>query len=272
MMTTILGHMCQPFDVDGERFSWREAGSGALVILLHGLGGSRLSWQSQLTGLPHHRVAAWDMPGYGASPPPAEVTFRSLASDVVDFIDTLGEQRAHVVGISFGGMIAQYVAAWHPEVVRSLTLLSTSPAFGLDGTDAAGWQAARLAPLEAGLRPTDFAEQVLRGIAGPYITDEAFEEQRIAMARVPAAGLRRSIACLVTHDSRALLADITAPTLCLVGELDEETPPQYAQYLAAHIGGARLEIIPAAGHLLNAEAPDAVNRLIVTFIDDVEAP
>lgn len=265
--------MHEPRDCDEQPIAYRTAGDGELVVLLHGLGGSRLSWEPQLRGLSAHwRLAAWDMPGYGRSAPlpVAAVRFPHLADAAADWIHHLGgspDAAAHVVGISMGGMIAQYLAALHPQAVRSLTLLSTSPAFGLDGTQPDEWRAARLAPLDAGLQPADFSERVLRGIAGPHISPAAFAEQQEAMARIDADALRRSIDCLVTHDSRALLARITAPTLCLVGELDDETPPSYSQYLADHIAGARLEMIADAGHLLNAEAPDAVNTAIHRHLD-----
>ena len=115
-------------DVDGARFAWRECGDGSIVALFHGLGGSRISWEPQLHGLSDRwRVAAWDLPGYGNSAPlPDEpYTFHALASAAAGWITELGAQKVHVVGISMGGMIAQYLAAWHPDRVRSLTLLST---------------------------------------------------------------------------------------------------------------------------------------------------
>jgi 3-oxoadipate enol-lactonase len=87
------------------------------------------------------------------------------------------------------------------------------------------------------------------------------------MARVPGAALRHSIDCLVTHDSRAILPTITAPTLCMVGELDEETPVTYAFTLADLIPHARLTVIPNAGHLLNVEAPEVVNQLLLEHME-----
>ncbi|HEY7627135.1 MAG TPA: alpha/beta fold hydrolase [Ilumatobacteraceae bacterium] len=256
--------MSPAVDVDGERLAWRERGSGPTLLLLHGLGGSRLSWEPQLDGLSaEHRVVAWDMPGYGASAPLAgQLTFLALADAVVDLLDSLGVLTAHVAGISFGGMIAQHAAARHPARLSTLALLSTSPKFGLDGTKPAEWRAARLAPLEAGLEPAEFADDVLAAIAGPNIAPEALAGQRAAMARISGAALRRSIDCLVTHDSTAVLPSISAPTLCMVGELDEETPIGYGFALADLIPGARLAVIPGAGHLLNVEAPDDVNRLL----------
>jgi 3-oxoadipate enol-lactonase len=253
-------------DVERNGWAWREAGDGPLVVLLHGLGGSRTSWDPQLLGLADaFRVVAWDLPGYGAATPLATepLTFAALADAVVAFVDELGadqvDGRAHLVGISFGGMIAQHTALAHPQRVASLALLATSPAFGLDGTTPEAWRAARLAPLDEGLEPVDIAPRVLAAIAGPHITTEQLAHQQAAMARVTGAALRRSIDVLVTHDTRARLHEITVPTLCLVGELDEETPPTYAYAIADRIPGAELAVVEGAGHLLNVEAPDTVN-------------
>jgi len=263
-------------DVQGARLAWREArpadGAGsdlAVVMLLHGLGGSRISWEPQLAELGRRVVvAAWDLPGYGASPPlDGPMTFRSLADAVVGFADELCADRVHVVGISFGGMIAQYVAAASPDRVASLTLLATSPKFGLDGTRPDQWRAARLAPLDAGQEPIDFADAVLGALAGPNISGEALAGQRAAMARITAGAMRRSIDCLITHDSRRMLQLVTAPTACLVGALDDETPVAYAQAIVDLVAGATLEVVPASGHLLNVEAPDLVNAAILRQIE-----
>jgi len=258
-------------DVRGNRFAWREAGhdEGTPLVLLHGLGGSRLSWEPQLDGLAdRRRVVAWDQPGYGeSSPHEGPLTFAGLADAVAAFADEIGAERIHLAGISFGGMIAQYATAAHPRRVATLTLLSTSPCFGLDGTSPEAWRAARLAPLDAGRQPADFAATVLASIAGPNITADALEGQRAAMARISGAALRRSIDCLVTHDSRAVLGSVTVPTLCLVGELDTETPVAYTEVLAGLVPGARIEVVTGAGHLLNVEAPAAVNALIDDHIE-----
>ncbi len=266
--------MPTPCDAQQDGFAWREAGDGELVVLFHGLGGSRISWEPQLSALSHaHRVVAWDMPGYGASAhlPDDPLTFPALAVAADRFIALLGHQRAHVVGISMGGMIAQYLAAWFPRRVRSLTLLASSPAFGLDGTEPADWQAARIAPLDQGHEPADFAERVLRSLAGPALDDETLAQQCAAMSRITSGALRRSIGCLVTHDTRPLLADIGAPTLVLVGDLDTETPCEYSEYLAQHLPSAHLEVVSGAGHLLNVEAPAVVDDLILQHLTRVEA-
>jgi pimeloyl-ACP methyl ester carboxylesterase len=256
-------------DVERDGLAWRERGTGEPVVLLHGLGGSRIAWEPQLAALGDRwRVVAWDMPGYGASASPdGPLSFGALADAVAQLIDLVAAERAHVVGLSFGGMVAQHAALRHPDRVASLALLSSSPAFGLDGTTAQDWRAARLAPLDAGRTPSDFADDVLRAIAGPHISPEALAGQRAAMERISADGLRAAIDCLVTHDTRADLPRIAAPALVLAGALDEETPVTYAQVLADGIPGARLEVIEGAGHLLSAEAPDAVNALLAEHLE-----
>ena len=110
-------------DVVAKGHSWREAGDpqAMTVVFLHGLGGSRLSWEPQLANLSQsYRCVAWDLPGYGhAAPLPcASVGFTDLAAAVVALLDELDVEQVHLVGISFGGMIAQYVAAWYPTRVR----------------------------------------------------------------------------------------------------------------------------------------------------------
>ena len=252
-------------DVDAVPTAWREVGSGRRVaVLLHGLGGSRIAWRPQLGPLSaHRRVVAWDGPGYGASDPIAAPTFDAYSDRAAALISEVSPSGpVDLVGMSFGGMIAQYTAHRFPALVRSLTLLCTSPAFGLDGTDPVEWRAARLAGLETFGSPAAAAPAILTSLAGPnaaHVVPEAVE----AMTRVPMDGLLASLATITTHDSRAMLPTITIPTLVLVGADDDETPQSYAQAIVDLMPNAHLVVIPAAGHLLNLEAPDVVNQAIL---------
>jgi 3-oxoadipate enol-lactonase len=255
-------------DREADGFAWRECGAGEPMLLLHGLGGSRTSWESQMNGLSHDcRLAAWDLPGYGASGPlDGPMTFHTLADAVIEWSEAMGVDRFHLVGISLGGMIAQYVAAAYPARVASLTLLATSPRFGLDGTQPDEWRAARLAPLDAGREPKHFAQEVLRSLADPSIPVRALASQVSAMSRISGAALRPVIDCLVTHDSQHLLGSIAAPTNVMVGERDQETPVAYSQALVDAIAGAQLHVIDGVGHLLNAEAPYEVNEVLRSLL------
>ena len=267
----MTGVPSETVDVDGP-LAWRERGDGPPVVFLHGLGGSRTSWEPQLEGLSDtFRCIAWDMPGYGASAPAEPLTFAAVADSVARLLDAAGAERAHLAGESFGGMHALHTALRHPDRVDRLVLAGTSPAFGLDGTDADAWRAARLAPLDAGLAPADIAEEVLTSIGGPALRDDLLAMRVAGFARIPAEGLRSAVECLPSHDLRDCLAEITAPALVVVGELDAETPPSYARALAEGLPEAELLVIEGVGHLAVSEAPQTFNRLARDFLGQPQA-
>jgi 3-oxoadipate enol-lactonase len=261
-----------PRDVDAAPVAWREAGAGPTVVFLHGLGMTRTGFDPQLAALADRfRCVAWDMPGYGASPlPDSPLSFGALAAAVDGLLDTLEVADAHLVGLSLGGMVALHATLEHPRRVRSLALLDTSPAFGLDGTQPDAWRRARLAPLDEGVTPAAMAEPVLRSIMAPGVADDVVAGGAASMGRISPDGLRAAVECLPTHDVRARLGEIHVPTLVIVGELDEETPPAYAQALADGIAGAELSVVPGAGHISNLEAPAAVNALLGSHLDTAE--
>jgi pimeloyl-ACP methyl ester carboxylesterase len=202
-------------DVDAAPVAWREAGSGPLVLFRGGLGMTRTGFDPQLAALSSgYRCVAWDMPGYGASPlPPQGLSFALLADAVATLIGTLGEPQAHLAGLSMGGQVALHAALRHPRLVRSLALLDSSPAFGLDGTEPEAWKRLRLDPLDAGETPASMAERVLRSVMAPGAGDGAVAAAVASMSRIPAEGLRAAVECLPTHDVRARLGEIAAPTL-----------------------------------------------------------
>jgi len=253
-------------DVD-KPLAWREQGTGDAVLFLHGLGGSRTSWQPQLEGLSKaFRCIAWDMPGYGASAPVTPLTFSIIANAVARLLDAAAVERAHLVGESFGGMHALHTALRHPDRVGHLVLANTSPAFGLDGTNPDAWKAARLAPLDAGLTPADIAEQVLTSVAGPSLDADTLAMRVAGFARIPTDGLRAAIECLPSHNILDRLAEIKSPALVIAGELDAETPVAYARALADGLPDAELVVLDGIGHLAVSEAPKTFNQLARAFL------
>ena len=264
-------------DYDRHPISWREAGSGQPVVFLHGLGGTRTAWDPQLRGLrDRFRCIAWDMPGYGASAPLAELTYPAIGDRLAGLLDTLGVAAADLVGLSFGGMHALHTAIRHPRRVRRLVLADTSPAFGLDGTTAEEWTAARLEPIERGRAPADIpadiAERALDAVCGSELDPAIRRELVDSFGRIPAAGFRAAVECLPDHDVRGHLSDITCPALVIVGEMDRETPVAYAEALAAGLPDSTLEVLEGVGHLSPSEAPERFNQLVGDFLARPLAP
>ena len=258
-------------DVDERPVAWREAGTGDVVLFLHGLGHSRIAWDRQLEDLSDRwRCVAWDLPGFGASEPLESLTFPAIASAAVSLLDRLGVDSAHLVGLSFGGQHALHVALEHPDRVRSLVLADTSPAFGLDGTTREEWIEQRLEPLRAGLTPTDIAESVMVGISGPGFSGPDFDLAVAAMKRLTSGAYEDAVRCLPDHDVRDALATIHVPALVVVGELAPSTPPTVARLLADGIRNANLVELPGIGHLTPNEAPQEFNRLVREFLDAQE--
>ncbi len=247
--------------------AWRECGDGPAVVFLHGLGGGRGAWGPQLSGLfDRFRCIAWDMPGYGGSDPAEPLTFAAIADRLVGLLDHLQLAKAHLVGLSFGGMHALHTAIAHPDRVDCLVLADTSPAFGMDGTDPDEWRRARLAPLADGLSLRDLAPLVLDAIAGrpiePGIRDELIE----AFGSISAAGFRAAVDCLPTNDVRLALPLVMHQALVIVGDLDTETPLSYAQVLAEGLPNAELVVMGGVGHLTPSEDPVVFNRLVGQFL------
>ena len=248
--------------------AWREQGAGRrAVVLLHGLGGNAGLWAPTLPALAGHRVLAWDMPGYGASPP-VEPGFPALADALGRMLDAAGVERADIVGHSIGGMVALEFALAAPERVRSLTLYASPPAFG--GRDPAfreRFLADRLAPLEAGRSLGEIAPAVVGRMLGDRPDPAAAPAAIAGMAAVPAAGYRAALATLVTFDRRADLGRLGMPCLVLVGEADPLAPSHVMQAMAKAIPGARMAVIAEAGHLAHLERPADFNAALTGFLD-----
>jgi pimeloyl-ACP methyl ester carboxylesterase len=211
------------------------------------------------------------MPGYGGSTGESSLTFEGITARLVEWLDHLALDTVDLVGLSFGGMHALHAALALPGRIRSLTLADTSPAFGLDGTDPARWQAERTAALTDGATPADLAGGVLDAIVATPLPADRRSELIEAFGRITAEGFRASVACLPSHDVRHRLAEIMAPTLVIVGELDRETPVAYSRLLHDGIPNSTLVILPEVGHLSPSEDPEAFNHQLSRHLDRVQA-
>jgi 3-oxoadipate enol-lactonase len=246
---------------------WREAGAGEPLLFLHGLGGTRGSWNPQLQQFSAtRRCIAWDMPGYGVSAGEESLTYERIADRVVELLDHLEVERADMVGLSFGGMHALHTALNHPSRVGRLVLADTSPAFGMNGTSPEEWKKARTGAMDAGETPATIAAPILDAIVATPLSPEVRSDLIAAFGRIPVDGFRAAVDCLPHNDVRDRLHLIEQQALVIVGELDEETPVEYAQVLHDGLPNSTMVVLPGVGHLSPSEDSAAFNQHAARFL------
>ncbi len=245
-------------------------GAGHTVLMLHGIGGGHLAFAPQVETLASsgYRAVAWDMPGYGHSAPVEPYNFKGLAARCIALIESLQCGQVTLVGHSMGGMVAQEVMARRPELVDKLVLCGTSPSFGKPEGD---WQrefiAQRTAPLDAGQTMADLAQVLVPQMTGPGALPEGLRLATHCMAQVNPATYRRALEALVTFDRRANLPNIHVPTLVVAGEFDRNAPPAVMQKMAQAIPGSTYLEMKGIGHLMNLEAPDEFDGMLLNFLN-----
>ncbi len=235
------------------------------VILLGSLGSDRSMWNPQIAALATvATVIPVDVRGHGGSPTPAgPYTISELGNDVTALLDTLGVLRPHVVGLSLGGAIAQWLAIHRPQRVATLTLLCTAAQFG----DPAKWTARAAAVRRDGL--SSIADSIVARWFTPELAQREPDVVRRALRmidRVTDEGYAACCEALAQWDSHPDLAFITAPTLIVAGEQDSATPPVVMSRLVTGIPGAKVEVLSPAAHVANIEQSEAVSRLLVDHI------
>ena len=258
-----------PKNIDQTPISWCEMGQGEPVIFLHAMVTSRTGWEPQMTALASDfRCIAWDMPGFGRSTPPADTAgFAEVLHSLVTFVTgTLGLERAHFVGLSVGGMILQHLAAQHPQLVISATMMDCSPKFGFGGGMTGDEFEAQMARQLDSTPLPQFCEGMIRAIVGPQTPEITIQAALGAMTRGTRQGLNYAVRLIARHDALDQLPLITCPVLVMAGANDGETPPAYAREIANRIPGANLSIIPNAGHIANLEAAQAVTVRLRVFL------
>ncbi|HEX6421989.1 MAG TPA: alpha/beta fold hydrolase [Acidimicrobiales bacterium] len=255
-------------EVGGLRITYERAGSGPPLVLLHGyVSDGETTWRHQLDGLSdEYTVVAWDAPGAGgSSDPPDDFAMADYADCLAAFIDRLGLGRPHVAGLSFGGALAIGLHRRHPEVPRSLALVSAYAGWvGSLPADVAE-QRLRQALVLADQPPEAFVDTLLPTMFSDGTPAETVEAFRAPMLAFHPAGFR-AMSRASAEDLRDGLDRIAVPTLLVYGDRDVRAPRAVAEGLHAAIPGSTLVLLPDVGHVCNVEAPDRFNETIRRFL------
>jgi 3-oxoadipate enol-lactonase len=253
--------------LDGVRIAYEVQGAGEPLLLVQGLGYGRSGWGPARALLAERfQALSYDSRGFGESDiAPGPYSIGQLAEDAVGVLDAAELERAHVVGISLGGMVAQELALSHPDRVRTLVLCSTTPggptAFPMpEQTVALMGSAPQLDPDVAQRR---FVDNALAPDAPVALVDEIVAYRQ---AHPPdPAGWYALAGAGAAHDAAARLGEISVPTLVVHGTADNVVDVRNATLIADAIDGARLELFEGVGHLLPWERPREFAALVEEF-------
>jgi pimeloyl-ACP methyl ester carboxylesterase len=250
------------------RIAWESRGGGPPLLLIQGLGYARWGWEPVADRLAERfRVLVFDNRGIGESEvPPGPYTAAAMAEDAAQVLDEAGVDRAHVVGASLGGMVAQELALVHPGRVDRLVLACTTPggagAFPLpERTLALIAEAPSLRP-EVALRR--FVENALAGGAPEELVGRIYAH-RLASPPDP-AGWQAQAAAGAGFDALDRIGGIAAPTLILHGTDDGVVDSRNAALLAERIPDARVRLFEGRGHLFFWEDPDGFVEAVEEFL------
>ncbi len=247
--------------------AYETAGHGDPLLMIMGFLADSRMWVLQTPVFAEHfKCITFDNRGVGmSSSPPGPYTTEQMAADAIAVLDDAGVDRAHVLGISMGGAIAQHVALKAPERIRSLTLAATwcNPNMWLERMSSLG-------ELLAGMPDNQVATAALLWLFTPKLiihqpdVVNSIEQMMVAFEPPPDAFVKQ-IHGVRSHDTREQLAQITAPTLVLGARRDVMVPPELAEIVHQSIPGSRFELLDG-GHAFSAENAAEFNRVILEFL------
>jgi 3-oxoadipate enol-lactonase len=239
-------------------------GSGEVVVLVHGLGGSTNTWYPQTQILKRDlRVIAYDLAGSGRTPVRDGISIDSHVDDLLAVIERSGVRRVHLAGHSLGTIVCQHLAARHPDRVTSLALVGPFPKPPEPARTALQERAAKVRA--EGMR--GIADAI---VAGGTSTDTRTHQPaaaafvRESIMAQPAEGYARNCEALATAQS-AELSRIGCPVLLLTGDQDRTAPPDTGRAMASTIGGAELQVLEGCGHWATIERAKQVNYALAVF-------
>ena len=242
-------------------------GGSECVLLVHAIGMDHRMWDAAAEFLARDfRVVRVDLRGHGKSPvPPRPYSLEALADDVAAVLERLDIAKAHLVGLSLGGMVGQAFALEHAGRLGRLVLANTTSSYGPEGR--AMWQA-RARAVEGGGMAAIKDLVLTRYFSDAYREEHAgvVEETGRRLLQTPAQGYLGCCDAIADLDFTRDLSRIHARTFVIAGEKDAGTPPAMSEAIASRIAGARLAVIPGAAHLSAVEKPAEFNALVRDFL------
>lgn len=253
-------------EIAGRRISWLQSGAGKPVVLVHGFPLHAEMWQPQHGAVPHgFTLITPDLRGLGSSSGPPARSLDEHADDLLALLRHLGLERAIIGGLSMGGYVTFALHRKAPQRFAGLVLADTRAE-----ADSEEARAARIEMQDTARRRGVGAvvDAMMPKLIGQTTRQAGTLEPRLrAIASGnQAEGVVDALEALRTRpDSTSTLAAIQCPALVIVGAEDTLTPPAVAEGMARAISGARLSVLPAAGHVSNLEQPDAFNTALWDF-------
>jgi pimeloyl-ACP methyl ester carboxylesterase len=254
-------------ELDGHSVAYRYAGEGPPLVLLHGFLCDSRCWRRQLAGLSEHfRIVAWDAPGAGSSSdPPDPFTITDWAQCLAQFLDTVGIERAQVLGLSWGGILAQEFYRLYPDRVPALILCDTYPGWKGSLSESVCEKRLERCFLESSLPPEEFVPRWVPEFFTEGASHELKEEMSAVVSDFHPLGFRLMAKSSADTDTSDLLPNIEVPTLLLWGDDDRRSPTNIAEQLRDAIPNAELTVIANAGHVSNMEQPEEFNSQVRRF-------
>lgn len=249
----------------------RRAGTGPVVVLLHPVGLDLTFWAEIASQLePDFDVICVDLAGHGDSPdpePPASLA--SYADDVVCLLERLAVERTAVVGLSFGGMIAQEIALRRPDLVAGLVACGCPSRFPdeIRPSLAERGAAAERGGMAAVIEPT-----LARWFSPTFLEIGGAERVRRRLLSQSVAGWAAGWRAISALNTRPRLAGIQAPATCIAGGRDEAVPEALVREMANAIPGARLCVLPGAPHMMHLEDPEPFNAALAAALRAMNEP
>jgi pimeloyl-ACP methyl ester carboxylesterase len=260
-------------EFDGLSIAYQQVGRGLPLLVLHGFTQDSRVWAPQINSFSRqYTVFAWDSPGAGmSSDPPEPFDIADWVNSLDTFLDAVHVQRIHVVGLSWGGILAQEYLRLHSDRVISLVLADTY----------AGWKGSLPYPMveerlknclhDASLPPRTFVDKYLPGMFSDHPPIEIRNRLASIMADFHPIGFELMAKASAQSDTRNLLPDIDLPTHLVWGESDKRSPLSIADQFRKAIPNSKLTIIPGAGHVCNLEAPDQFNAAVLRFYSNISS-